>query len=324
MKKLICLTVLSAIAFTLHAKIWRINNKPGVSADFTTAQLAHDNASVLAGDTLHLEPSLNSYGNLSMSKRLVVIGIGYFLAENPGNQAASTPSYIGSLNCYPGSENSVIMIYITTYAAVYTSNITIQRSYITQFIDMDNADNSVIKNCFINQHISLIGGSENVIIANNLVGNHIAVQNTSSASILNNVFNINSSTGSSIYNAVFRNNIIKHASASFSSTASTVENNLAANASALPAGNGNQNSINMATVFVNPSGFVDKDYLLQTGGGNPAIGGGIGGVDCGAFGGTTPFKLAMQPPVPGIYKLQAASTMVGNTLNITISTKSNN
>lgn len=47
------------------AKIWRVNNT-GVPADFTTAQLANDNASVANGDTIHIEPSGTSYGSLCL------------------------------------------------------------------------------------------------------------------------------------------------------------------------------------------------------------------------------------------------------------------
>jgi hypothetical protein len=57
-------------ALTTSGKTWRVNNNPGISADFTTAQVAHDAAS--AGDTIHLEPSLTNYGGLNITKKLAV------------------------------------------------------------------------------------------------------------------------------------------------------------------------------------------------------------------------------------------------------------
>ncbi len=59
MKKLIllalCFTALTVL--NSSAKIWRVNSA-GLPADFTTIQAAHDATTVLAGDTLHIEPSV--------------------------------------------------------------------------------------------------------------------------------------------------------------------------------------------------------------------------------------------------------------------------
>ena len=89
------------------AKIWRVNNNGGVTADFTTLQSAHNGAA--SGDTLHLEGSPDSYGSLTSTKKLVIIGPGYYLGENPNTQAVAIPAYIASVNFNVGSEGSVIM-----------------------------------------------------------------------------------------------------------------------------------------------------------------------------------------------------------------------
>jgi hypothetical protein len=80
----------------------------------------------------------------------------------------------------------------------------------------------------------------------------------------------------------------------------------------------------MTTVFVNPSGNDDASFVLQTAGANPAVGTGAAGVDCGAYGGNTPFKRGLQAAIPAIYKLSAPAAPVGNTMNVVFSTKSNN
>jgi hypothetical protein len=69
MKKIIMLTLCFAAltVFNSSAKIWRVNSA-GLPADFTTIQAAHDAANVLAGDTLHIEPSTVSYGALVSTK----------------------------------------------------------------------------------------------------------------------------------------------------------------------------------------------------------------------------------------------------------------
>ena len=78
----------------------------------------------------------------------------------------------------------------------------------------------------------------------------------------------------------------------------------------------------MSTVFVNKDcGYLDNGYVLKAG--SAAIGAGYGGSDCGAFAGLTPFRLAVTPPIPSIYKLEVSSTSAGNTMNIKFITKSN-
>ena len=50
----------------------------------------------------------------------------------------------------------------------------------------------------------------------------------------------------------------------------------------------------------------DNRYELKAG--SPAIGAGVGGIDCGAFGGETPYKLSGIPFVPLIYQVNAPTT----------------
>ena len=52
-------------ALPTQAKIWRVNNNPGITADFTTFNGAATSASVLAGDTLYMEPGNTVYGTSS-------------------------------------------------------------------------------------------------------------------------------------------------------------------------------------------------------------------------------------------------------------------
>src|SRR5688572_15864849 len=92
--------VMGIILFTCNiclARIWRINNNAGAGANFTTAQLANDNVSVVDGDTMHLEPSAATYGSLTTTKRLVWISTGAFLSIHPNEQFSPTPGRIDNL-----------------------------------------------------------------------------------------------------------------------------------------------------------------------------------------------------------------------------------
>jgi hypothetical protein len=102
MKKTIILSVIILLTtITTQAKIWRVNNDATKGANFATLQLCNDNASVLSGDTVHLEPSTNPYAGVTFTKALVIIGNGYFLAgtgSNAGLQQNTATSTINS-NC---------------------------------------------------------------------------------------------------------------------------------------------------------------------------------------------------------------------------------
>jgi hypothetical protein len=154
----------------------------------------------------------------------------------------------------------------------------------------------------------------------------ITMANSASATITNNVIKAiyNGGANMNIYNSIFQNNIINKSSLTSTFTNCTVANNLGPAANSLPVGNGNVNSVNMVNVFVNPNGTDDQSFKLQTSGANPAAGSGVGGIDCGAFGGSSAFKNALQPAIPSIYKLSAPVTPSGSSMTVTFSTRSNN
>ena len=307
-------SIIFFLSITAHAKIWRVNNMPGVTADFTTAQAANDGAS--AGDTIHLEPSLTLYGNVSTSKKLFWTSIGSFLIDHPGNQFSSTSGRILNMTIGAGSEGSVFSVVVANIN-IYSPLITIIRTHVTGggSINIGNNSNDVVVMQSFFSGISIAG--LNAIISNNIF-TAVNMASSSTAVVINNVITSNSDFGR-IYNSVFQNNICR--GMSFLFTNSTVSYNLDAGAS-IPSGNNNQLNVNMNNVFVNNDGVIDKDFMLKIG--SPAIGSGYGGIDMGAFGGSTPFKLALQPGIPAITNLSSPSSSGGNTIQVTFSAKSNN
>jgi hypothetical protein len=132
------ITLLTAIALfiamTMDAKVWRVNNRVNVQADFTTLNSAVSGAS--AGDTIYLEGSPNSYGNAGyIAKQLTIIGTGYFLNENDSSQVFKESSKVGYMIFYNGSQGSVIegITFLASYYSygvnISTSNITIRRNH---------------------------------------------------------------------------------------------------------------------------------------------------------------------------------------------------
>jgi len=318
------------MAVLSFAKIWRVNNNLGVSANFTTAQAANDAAAVLAGDTIHLEPSITSYGSLTTNKRLTWISTGAFLAVHPNQQFSNNIGRVDGINVYGSgnlANNSVFHIYINGAANIDASNIRIDRCFVGSTVNLSAyvsglGTSLVVINSWIQVNVIIDQGNNNVV-TNNIIGNYISSNTNNQLTVFtHNVINAIYGSPSTVTNAIVENNIFNNTESPYTFDNCTVQFNMSGVANVLPAGNNNQNGIPMANVFVNNLGADDVSFVLKAG--SPAIGAGSSGVNLGAFGGGSPFKLTLQPAIPAIYKIQAPAAPAGNTLNVTFSTKSNN
>ncbi|NOZ74166.1 MAG: hypothetical protein GXO90_02150 [FCB group bacterium] len=304
--------VMATMIASAQARIWRVNPEQLAGPDYTTLQAAHDAAST--GDTLSVEPSFG-YGDLTVTKRLVIIGPGYFLGQNPEAQANFTSAGVGNITLNSGSENTIITgLWIMGYITVNTDNIIIKRnliqaSYSNYLITINSGvSNTTIKQNYINNTYSYrkcidVASISQAIIANNYVGGTgtnysypaINSTNTSVVTIENNVID----GDLTIYDASVKNNIL--IAGTVSGTSSGWSYNIA-NDGQFGSANGNQTVTDMTTVF-EYSGSTDGQWKLKTG--SPAIAAGGDGVDCGMFGSSEPYVLSGIPgPLPIIYYLQ--------------------
>jgi hypothetical protein len=321
MKKLSLLLCFCCLITIANAKIWRVNNNAGVITDFTSAQQANDAASVVNDDTLYFESSINSYGDLTLNKRLVLIGLGHFLTTNLNLQATGINAFLINIEVVSGGGGSTIMVSFNDITLSTVNDVVIQRCYVIDGIHINSSSNTIIKNCYIGSNININSGV-NTQVFNSIIRSFILVSSTASAVLTNNILAA-SSYGNvpTVYNTTYRNNIFLNMVSVVGFSNCLLENNIANNAQFSTA-NGNQINIDMSTVFINPTTGLDKDLQLKAG--SPAIAAGVGGVNCGAFGGITPYKLSVIPPVPSIYKLVGPPAAVGSSMNVTISTRSNN
>ena len=298
---------------TVFASKWRVSNVPGVAANFTTAQAINDSAVVLPGDTAYFEGSGSSYGNLVLTKKLVIIGPGYYLVQNDSTQDNHLSATIDNLDFDPGSDFSIITG--MTVGSLYSksNNLAIKRNLIN-YLDFGNATTSsnalVIQNVI--GQILVRSGCNNLYICNNHITlgvawqNAITMQVNSSASILNNVLHV----GVIINNCEYRNNI--NTGHSNFGTGGLIVNGISIYTNNLFAENqgsenGNLSNVDMNTVF-RYTGSSDAQYKLKAG--SPAIGAGYGGVDCGIFGGAYPYVLSGMPTVPAIWGIYINGTNV--------------
>lgn len=215
----------------------------------------------------------------------------------------------------------------TGYGASFTGNRTI-----TNF-RMENCigDNAAYGSLYLNFNSSPVGISSALILNCTTVGNGYFNLNANNQSVVvqNCIIEyLNQGSGylQNVSNTIFINNI----------TASLSNNNPAFNN---PGSSGNVFGVSFANnAFfkgypTNTSGSTvlnspDGKYVLSAT--SPAKGAGIipgtaTATDCGAYGGTNPYKASGIPVIPAFYKLtSASSTATGNSYPVTFSVKSNN
>ncbi|MEI6767127.1 MAG: hypothetical protein WCM76_15960 [Bacteroidota bacterium] len=359
--------ILIANVSIVSAKVWRVNNTPGVNANFSTVAAAITAAA--AGDTVYIEGSSFTYGNVTLNKKLVLLGTGYFLTDNDSTQANPNTSKVGNLTISVGAEGSTICGIMATGTAtgslvtVGASNISIIRCYFTHtapynggsyvgitLVISSGVNNVLVTQSFIYQGagttgscsysyytraLQLEGNNSGILISNNIIKHYIKAGGTTCgtfyaiemATTSTAVFNNNVITGSFMaYNSIVTNNIqiVGGANGDYltSGTYPNTSTNNIGNGSQFGTLNGNKSSVTMTSVFTYAPGneYTDNHYKLKAL--SPALGAGVGGIDCGAFGGTTPYILSGMPGIPAIYS--ATVPVMGTTstgININIKAK---
>jgi hypothetical protein len=336
-----------------YAKIWRVNNNAGINADFTTLQAGHDGAS--AGDTLHMEGSPVSYGGATFTKKLVVIGPGYFLDQSTPTQALKQTAIVGGITLYAASAGSVIMglDFNASGITVYAHNIVIRRNkfsspngttpdYSTGYVNVyysNQGSNPPVQNTIISQNYGLLISvnypSTGILISNNYIAYHayagdatagesLRLHANAIAIIQNNVLRRGKIT---VSNTNLTNNIM--VAGSLQGTDNLIANNLG-NGTQFGTADGNKSNVDMNSVFLGSGSGVSFDGQWKLAVGSPAIGVGYGStvdkpVDAGIFSGQTPYVLAGLPPVPSIYYFEN-KPIGSNTdpITVTVKVKSNN
>ncbi|RYE12296.1 MAG: hypothetical protein EOP51_31825 [Sphingobacteriales bacterium] len=302
----------------------------------------------MAGDTLHLEPSSTTYqtNSMTLTKRLVFIGPGYFLdpasATTPGNaglQVTTEDSEIAFMRLGAGSDGTKFLG-VTIAGSFYmtgANNISFEKVYFASGIYYESGTNDAhtYRKCFFNNSANL-GNSGTVVITNFICENNIFYNNAyvtlPNLSGAGNIFRNNSISGGNgftLSNTYIANNIFGNPASVFVNC--TIKNNLFQANQTLPGtATNNQQSVNMANVYVGgTTGSFDSRMTLKAG--SPAIGAGltIGAVvtpDCGAYGATDPYKLSGIPNIPSIYALSVPVSIPSGSasMNVTFSSRNNN
>ncbi len=353
--------VLSVLIFSnsAQAKIWRLNNNgnlpiPAILSDFpaaTTLQQVNDNVSVLSGDTIHVEQSPTTYGPCIFTKRLIVIGSGYFLNLNPNTQVnTSYGSIVGDLTFYNAAAASS-QVYGLQVGNVFmgVNNLVIGRCYFPSVSCLiGNATTGNIDGMSLRQCV--FGGN---IGATYMIRNNSGTGNVTNMNIYGNIFvplqyGIGLDTRVS---GIFKNNIVAvyynplsiagfyvvnnitmSSQGAYPNTFTncSVEYNIGQHANHFVTPSGTGTTYGLGNVAKSPAqiaflGGASSDGYYQLAPASEAIGAGKDAVNCGAFAGDYPYKLSGIAPVPNIYGLTVAPISAGaSTINVTVTAKGNN
>ncbi len=338
MKTVTLIVLLSLLSIQISfATSWRINNKVGIDANFTSLQQANDTSAVHNGDTIYCDNGA-FVGSATISKQLFIIGPGYFLTQVDTAYANPSSSSVNELTFDSGSDGSTITgMRITGYVKfTYCSSITVERCKIKTVIDgffgSSEGNNFIIRQCYIYDGISL-GYTKSIDIYNNIIIGNISISaySTNQVTIENNVIVYNNSNVavqtddcSCVNNIICTYNNVYSLGTNNSTFSRNVvvkyPNSTSAITQTQPSGTNIWGTVTMDSVFVE-NGAPDAYYQLKTG--SPAIGYCQNNKDAGAFDGAYEYILCGFPMYfPRIYEDLSTGTATSSGIPIHIKAKS--
>lgn len=294
MKKVMLILAAACMTVAANAKILRVSNVSGSSAPYSSIDAAHDAAK--AGDTIMVDASSakygGTYGKYDITKKLVIIGPGYWLVQNNVVSEGSSSAIVATLNLK--TEGIVVKGMEIGTLNVSASKAVINRCYINDLNFSSGADNGVVSQCYITGQPS---GANYIQMTNNIftsTTNYTLLSGFNNSYIAYNTFRNKNVQLSSITNTTFEHNLWKD-----------IKNSSATNSL----------NDNYSTEIINTQAtndFIDKDYYALE---IPA--------DViskyGAFAGDSPYVFAGVPSGPVIQDLIVPTTVeMGSKMNVTV------
>ncbi len=334
MKKQSLLLTFALLVFSIAAKatVITVSNSPISGGQYTDAQTAINAA--LVDDTIYLHGSGISYGNLTITKRITLIGAGY----NPTGTQFVQPTIVGSVSLdtvaftNPVSGLHIIGIQandFSTYNPI--NNVHFERCAGT--FNYVRGDGWIVEHCIIYSFYCFSTPFSSRILRNNIIYGSGAISfngATNGAGMLID-HNIIQGTISYLQYAVITNNVFTFSGIANSAGNSfnTYNNNITVNTvpDAIPltnnSGSGNINNANPATIFIGnvtsaqsyPALLNVNWHLTPTSPGHNAA---TDGTDVGIYGGANPMlNLTGASTLPQMTELniQNPSLPVNGTLN---------
>jgi hypothetical protein len=299
----------------IHAAILHLNNNTNSPAQYTTFTAAQTAAA--SGDTIMVHGSPFSYGSISISKSLTIIG--------PGHKPNKFPSITAEFGYVTFISNILgIKIYGIKMNQLNFGNnnddVIIENVYCTSAISVSGeCSNIQIRGSVIEYYITLASDADNILVEYN----YFSIANSTGAIyswggpgqkvVQHNIFagagSVPLINGDGIRNTLFVNNIFYGVAANSGTQVDCVYNNNlsfghTSNNTLPPTGQaGANNLVNVNPQIVNiqapntaPTFSYSRNYRLQPG--SPAIGSGFGGKDIGLYTPGFEFSMTGEPQRP--------------------------
>lgn len=340
---------------SVNATSWRVCSKTEAGANFLTISEAVASNSVFAGDTLYVEPGHVEPGSdLHITKRLTIIGPGYHLVDNNINTMNPNDAVIVARIFINQDNVKIYGMNMQGTVEVSGDNVTIERCMMNETITVTGNSGDVIKQCLINSGgIAAYYSPISAIIENNIIYGGIYDSYGGpwkNSTIRNNTFIFADSRTCLVRNLEecnVYNNIVINTSTEYSTTTNpdqtidtTWKKHFAIDAPA-SAGNTVRNNVisgkpdaeflncvfnaKVEDVLIwNGANTLEEKYKHKANG--PAVGAGVNGTTCGAYGvvnGSQAYQPAGIPKYrPYIYDAQIDETpSSNNTINASFKIK---
>lgn len=186
MKSVFLLLLTTAIPLALAAQTTHtVDNDPGAGAQFTSVQNAINAAN--AGDTIYIQPSTISYGNVTVNKTIHLRGIAHSPEFNAGNYAILGDITFDSPIGAPNSSVSGLRFgRISTNGNQNYSGLSVTNNYIENYVSVGSSQSNC-SNWYIAGNVFVTNSSAGAIHKYNtstspnwmVVNNHIRQPSTS-------------------------------------------------------------------------------------------------------------------------------------------------
>ena len=361
MKHLFILLSIIAISFTQAQNILIVDNDPVID---TTPSHMFDNitdaiSAANTGDIIYVQPSITSYGAVTINKEITLYGSGYAPELNNGRRSELSSVRIDADNIK--ISGFYINSFITYNSSTSTSNnVLIEDNYVNQTIYVGSAtashtttnNNWIIRGNVINYGINLHADPTkcvNTVITNN----HITLLNNSTSATYalryfndttvfnNNVVRINFTWGNvnifpnmtgdvTVFNNIFISNGVNTLFAPTTGRILTINNSISymstgGTLSLTMPGTGNFDNQNPFFTSVASASFdiaVDDDFTLSPS--SPGLNVGSDGNDIGIFNGDYDFDMRGYPTeLPYLTSFSISNNLINAGENINVNVQAN-
>jgi hypothetical protein len=349
---LLSVLAVGILNFMQSQAVWTVDNNATSGAQFTSVQAAIDAAA--PGDFVHVHPSPDSYGDITINKTIHIRGLGHYPELNTSEIAKiGSVGFSAPLGAPNSSISGVEILQIQGFGAEDYSGFQITNNKITNTVFGNNAGNTenwlIQGNAFISNSTQVISPnySDNWVIVNNYIQNAttsfswVIFQSMNSSTVIRNnvIFShvndaspwlYNDCIGLEIENCIFLFSQAAATSVGGNNATVNYNNCLLYNYSGqtmneLPGGD---NLANVDPMFMNDGGdpwFTYSDnYNLDPS--SPAYQYGTDGQDLGIYGNDIQFSMEGYPndlPFPTGMTISSTQVTNGGTLEVEFKAKGN-